>query len=106
MESYILGTNKLYLVGNVEEERSTIDTNFYLLLIIAIQWNYFNLQALLLLSKYNDKTVNVDLESNLSNIENAYEMFGMWEKSLVRFAHYQDRILNTMTPAVYYTKGL
>ncbi|CAI6361847.1 unnamed protein product [Macrosiphum euphorbiae] len=62
--------------------------------------------ALLLLSKYNDKTVNVDLESNLSNIENAYEMFGMWEKSLVRFAHYQDRILNTMPPAVYYTKGL
>jgi len=46
------------------------------------------------------------LESNLSNIENAYEMFGMWEKSLVRLAHYQDRILNTMTPAVYYTKGL
>ncbi|VVC41563.1 Hypothetical protein CINCED_3A002699 [Cinara cedri] len=62
--------------------------------------------ALLLLSKYNDKTVNVDLESNLSNIESAYEMFGMWEKSLVRFAHYQDRILNTMTPSVYYTKGL
>lgn len=59
-----------------------------------------------MLSKYNDKTVNIDLESNLSNIENAYEMFGMWEKSLVRLAHYQDRILNTMTPALYYTKGL
>lgn len=58
------------------------------------------------MSKYNDKTVNVDLESNLLNIENAYEMFGMWEKSLVRLAHYQDRILNTMTPSVYYTKGL
>lgn len=76
------------------------------MLIIVIKCIHFNLQALLLLSKYNDKTVNVDLESNLSNIENAYEMFGMWEKSLVRFAHYQDRILNTMTPAVYYTKGL
>lgn len=60
----------------------------------------------MLLSKYNDKTVNVDLESNLLNIENAYEMFGMWEKSLVRFAHYQDRILNTMAPSVYFTKGL
>lgn len=61
---------------------------------------------MLLLSKYNDKTVNVDMESNLLNIENAYEMFGMWEKSLVRFAHYQDRILNTMASSVYYTKGL
>lgn len=74
--------------------------------IIIIKYINFNLQALLLLSKYNDKTVNVDLESNLSNIENAYEMFGMWEKSLVRLAHYQDRILNTMTPEVYFTKGL
>jgi hypothetical protein len=66
----------------------------------------YNFQALLLLSKYNDKTVNVDLESNSLNIEKAYEMFGMWEKSLVMFAHYQDRILNTMTPSTYYTKGL
>ncbi|XP_050524661.1 serine/threonine-protein kinase ATR isoform X2 [Daktulosphaira vitifoliae] len=62
--------------------------------------------ALLLLSKYNDKTANIDMESNLVNIENAYEMFEMWEKSLVRFAHYQDRILNTMSQQTYYTKGL
>lgn len=46
------------------------------------------------------------MESNLLNIENAYEMFEMWEKSLVRFAHYQDRILNTMAPSTYYSKGL
>ncbi|XP_050431325.1 serine/threonine-protein kinase ATR [Adelges cooleyi] len=62
--------------------------------------------ALLLLSKYNDKTANVDMETNLVNIESAYKMFEMWEKSLVRFAHYQDRLLNTMAPQTYYTKGL
>jgi len=90
------------------DEKTTLVTNFCPLIIITniYQTINFNFQALLLLSKYNDKTVNIDLESNLSNIENAYEMFGMWEKSLVRLAHYQDRILNTMTPAVYYTKGL
>ncbi|KAJ4431843.1 hypothetical protein ANN_20449 [Periplaneta americana] len=54
-------------------------------------------EARLLLATYNDETVNVDMDTNISNYKNAVEACQQWEKSSVCLAQYYDRVLAALS---------
>ncbi|XKL67991.1 hypothetical protein PGB90_003482 [Kerria lacca] len=50
-------------------------------------------EAFMLLGTYNDTVANTDCATNLSYFERAYEVCQRWEKTLVKMAQYQYKII-------------
>jgi hypothetical protein len=57
------------------------------------------------MATYNDETVNVDMDVNISNYKQAVDACRQWEKSSVCLAQYYDRVLGVMTDEERNTKG-
>ncbi|XP_026479798.1 serine/threonine-protein kinase ATR-like [Ctenocephalides felis] len=53
-------------------------------------------EAKLLIAIYNDDSVNVGTEENLTNYKTAVDVFKHWEKSLVYLAQYYDKVYSTL----------
>jgi hypothetical protein len=62
-------------------------------------------KAKLLLATYNDETVNVDMDVNISNYKQAVDACRQWEKSSVCLAQYYDRVLAVMAEDERNTRG-
>jgi hypothetical protein len=62
-------------------------------------------KAKLLLATYNDETVNVDMDVNISNYKQAVDACHKWEKSSVCLAQYYDRVLGVMAEEERNTRG-
>ncbi|XP_011503709.1 PREDICTED: serine/threonine-protein kinase atr-like [Ceratosolen solmsi marchali] len=51
----------------------------------------------LLWAKYNDETLNVDANGNMTNYKEAYEVWRAWEKSSLAIARYYESVIDKMT---------
>ena len=47
-------------------------------------------------AKYNDKTVSVEISSNINNYEEALSVRKNWEKSCVAFAEYYESVVEKL----------
>lgn len=54
-------------------------------------------QAKLLWAKYNDETLNVDANGNMTNYKEAFEVWRLWEKSCLAIARYYESVIDKMT---------
>lgn len=62
-------------------------------------------QAKLLYAKYNDETLNVDMDGNISNYKEAIEVWRVWEKSLLSCARYYETVVDRMSVEARDTTG-
>ncbi|XP_046746064.1 serine/threonine-protein kinase ATR isoform X2 [Diprion similis] len=62
-------------------------------------------RAKLLYAKYNDETLNVDTDGNISNYKEAIEVWRVWEKSLLSCARYYESIVDRMSDEERDVKG-
>ncbi|KAK3922870.1 Serine/threonine-protein kinase ATR [Frankliniella fusca] len=52
-------------------------------------------EAKLLIAKYNDESLNVDFDGNVSNYKEAVDCYQQWEHSHAELAQYYERMLDT-----------
>ncbi|XP_058804986.1 serine/threonine-protein kinase ATR-like [Phymastichus coffea] len=54
-------------------------------------------KAKLLWAKYNDETLNVDANGNMTNYKEAFEVWRLWEKSCLAIARYYESVIDKMS---------
>ncbi|XP_014204493.1 serine/threonine-protein kinase ATR [Copidosoma floridanum] len=62
-------------------------------------------KAKLLWAKYNDETLNVDANGNMTNYKEAHEVWRGWEKSCLAIARYYECVLDRMTEDERFSSG-